>query len=480
MKKSLFRLFSMIIVLSGILLDVNTKASAIVNLNKLSNEAVEVNDNNGVSALGDSEENREDNEDRDIGINDIDFRLLKGKEDDKCIKQPEAGKRIKIIEKEDVLKIIDEKDGWYIVDIDKRLYWCKSADIIKEEDRCKVKERKVLHEVSEVTEYKKGQVLNVVNVCNNYYKIKTSDGYYGWINSKFTYKDKGLVMSLKDAAVYHTAELSPMNKIKSLKCDEVIEKIDERKDYYLILSEGRMSWCRKDKVQILNDGYYKLRAKENIEIYEAGSSYTYRKGEKITVCDGSCFNAIKVKTPKGSYGWILRDNVTYDKNRNLVAAKDAKVYYTGNEQENTPKKDGIKLADTAKREAGYKEEGNNETKYGRWYGFNAEWCAIFVSWCAYNSGINENIIPKHSYCMDGVNNFVQNKCWYSPSQYKPKTGDIVYFYEGGGINHIGIVETVNDSSVITIEGNMSDRVLEVKHNLNDSAIAGYASPIYEK
>ena len=41
-----------------------------------------------------------------------------------------------------------------------------------------------------------------------------------------------------------------------------------------------------------------------------------------------------------------------------------------------------KIVQIAQKEVGYKEQGNNITKYGEWYGMQDEWCNIFTSWCA--------------------------------------------------------------------------------------------------
>ncbi len=44
---------------------------------------------------------------------------------------------------------------------------------------------------------------------------------------------------------------------------------------------------------------------------------------------------------------------------------------------------------------GFKEKnGNNMTPYGKWYGLNGEpWCAMFVSWSAYQAGILKTVVP---------------------------------------------------------------------------------------
>ncbi|HBP25391.1 MAG TPA: hypothetical protein DD618_00340, partial [Acholeplasmatales bacterium] len=61
-----------------------------------------------------------------------------------------------------------------------------------------------------------------------------------------------------------------------------------------------------------------------------------------------------------------------------------------------------RLVETALSQEGYVEGPNNDTKYGDWYGLsNAEWCAMFVSWCANQSGITTTIIPKYASCSLG-------------------------------------------------------------------------------
>ena len=67
------------------------------------------------------------------------------------------------------------------------------------------------------------------------------------------------------------------------------------------------------------------------------------------------------------------------------------MYYSGN----------ILVIEIAKNEIGNK----GGEKYWRWYSFNqrVNWCAIFLSWCANESGTINNTIPRFSLCTDGVN-----------------------------------------------------------------------------
>ena len=126
-----------------------------------------------------------------------------------------------------------------------------------------------------------------------------------------------------------------------------------------------------------------------------------------------------------------------------------------------------------------KEIGNKGgEKYWRWYGFNQRenWCAIFVSWCANESGIINNTIPKFSLCTDGVKWYKDHNKWENKS-YIPQTGDIIFFdWNGDGhVQHVGIVEKVENDKVYTIEGNSNDEVRNKSYSLNNKSIYGYGS-----
>ena len=87
-----------------------------------------------------------------------------------------------------------------------------------------------------------------------------------------------------------------------------------------------------------------------------------------------------------------------------------------------------KIVQIAQKEVGYKEQGNNITKYGEWYGMQDEWCNIFVSWCANQAGISENIIPKLAY-VPSTANWFDAKGQYKNSKafggnYTPQAGQL--------------------------------------------------------
>jgi uncharacterized protein YgiM (DUF1202 family) len=136
-----------------------------------------------------------------------------------------------------------------------------------------------------------------------------------------------------------------------------------------------------------------------------------------------------------------------------------------------------RLLEIARNEIGYVEGDNNYTKYGEWYGSpNTEWCAMFVSWCANQAGIATSIIPCHASCGAGISWFKANGVWHDAySGYNPQVGDLIYWTYG----HVGIVESVSDTQITTIEGNTTDAVRRRTYSINDSYFAGFASPQYQ-
>jgi len=121
--------------------------------------------------------------------------------------------------------------------------------------------------------------------------------------------------------------------------------------------------------------------------------------------------------------------------------------------------------------------------YWSWYGFNSrvEWCACFVSWVANQAGyIESNIIPKFAGCQNGIDWFKAMGQWKEKG-YIPREGDIIFFdWEvDGNVNHVGIVEKVENGKVYTVEGNSTDDMCRQKeYDINSKYIFGYGTPAY--
>ena len=129
-------------------------------------------------------------------------------------------------------------------------------------------------------------------------------------------------------------------------------------------------------------------------------------------------------------------------------------------------------------EVALSQEGNNGGEiYWKWYGFEEykPWCACFVSWCADQCGyIDAGIIPKFAKCSEGAKWF-QDRGQFESAGYTPKPGDLIFFEwgDGGDFDHVGIVVSVENGFVNTIEGNSSNKVQRGRYLIGDSRIYGY-------
>ena len=128
------------------------------------------------------------------------------------------------------------------------------------------------------------------------------------------------------------------------------------------------------------------------------------------------------------------------------------------------------------------QEGNGGDTYWSWYGFSSreEWCACFVSWCADQCGyIEAGVIPKFSLCSAGMEWF-ESRGQFMDGSYVPATGDLVFFDWGndGSIDHVGIVESVVDGNIYTVEGNSGDKVARRSYPIGYGQIVGYGVPAY--
>lgn len=130
------------------------------------------------------------------------------------------------------------------------------------------------------------------------------------------------------------------------------------------------------------------------------------------------------------------------------------------------------LIDIASKEIGYKEQGNNNTKYGKYTGTNGmAWCHAFVSWCAHQAGVGTSIVPKTASTTVGMSWFKNKGRFKYKGKYTPKRNDLVYFKTGA--SHVGIVEYVSGNTLHTIEGNTSDKVARRTYPLSYRTITGY-------
>ncbi|SEF45634.1 CHAP domain-containing protein [Thermomonospora echinospora] len=150
----------------------------------------------------------------------------------------------------------------------------------------------------------------------------------------------------------------------------------------------------------------------------------------------------------------------------------------------------------AESQVGTTEDDLGKSKFGRWYastqraketlerdegGYDtsvyegAAWCAMFLAWAAQQAGTDA--LGADPYTVTYAQSFKDQGRWGT----QPKPGAIVFFdWSGGdtigGIDHVGMVtEVLDDGTVKTVEGNISDSVVS---KIRSSNIVGYGYPDY--
>ena len=116
--------------------------------------------------------------------------------------------------------------------------------------------------------------------------------------------------------------------------------------------------------------------------------------------------------------------------------------------------------------------------------YSDDWCDIFVTTVFQQAGLS-SLIGRECGVQRHIGIMQQKGIWQG--KVLPKAGDVITFdWDGGGFaDHIGIVESVKDGIVTTIEGNSSPytssgntKVNRKTYNWNASYIKGYARPNY--
>lgn len=162
-----------------------------------------------------------------------------------------------------------------------------------------------------------------------------------------------------------------------------------------------------------------------------------------------------------------------------------------------------KILSIARAEIGTAEKGNsNQVKYNHaYYGSNVSgsqypWCCAFVWWVFNQAGASHIFYTNNAY---DESHRLRHRTAYCPTlknyhqslghnfgkNETPQPGDIVFFNWDGGTTpqHVGIVESVSGSNVITIEGNTSSSDntnggCVQRRTRQKSCIVGYSRPEY--
>lgn len=166
----------------------------------------------------------------------------------------------------------------------------------------------------------------------------------------------------------------------------------------------------------------------------------------------------------------------------------------------------------AQSQVGYKETGNNHTKYAQYFDTpkskggpypwfngkkqNTPWCSIFVNWdivMVLATGDNKVLkdpdavriwlgypSPANN-CAAGCPymwGYLVKKGW-QVSKTAGRPGDIIFFNTTSKCGHVGLIEKVDNGNYYTIEGNKSNMVKRCSYTKSSSSIYGIISPNYE-
>lgn len=116
--------------------------------------------------------------------------------------------------------------------------------------------------------------------------------------------------------------------------------------------------------------------------------------------------------------------------------------------------------------------------------YTDSWCATFVSAVAIQCDLT-NIIPTECGCQRQIELFKNLDRWEEDDNYLPSPGDIIYYSTGGSkesgdnegwSDHVGIVVSVEGTTITTIEGNYGDKVTYRTIEVGYPLIRGYALP----
>ena len=114
-----------------------------------------------------------------------------------------------------------------------------------------------------------------------------------------------------------------------------------------------------------------------------------------------------------------------------------------------------------------------------------DWCDIFVTTVFQREGLS-GLIGRECGVERHIQIFKRLGIWNEDGSSTPKAGDIITFNwdqnsqpNNGFADHIGIVESVSNGFIHTIEGNSNDQVRRKTYRIGHGNIRGFASPRYQ-
>ena len=114
-----------------------------------------------------------------------------------------------------------------------------------------------------------------------------------------------------------------------------------------------------------------------------------------------------------------------------------------------------------------------------------DWCDIFVTTVFQREGLS-GLIGRECGVERHIQIFKRLGIWNENGAATPKAGDVITFNwdqdnqpNNGFADHIGIVESVSNGIIHTIEGNSNDQVRRKTYRIGHGNIRGFASPRYQ-
>ena len=125
--------------------------------------------------------------------------------------------------------------------------------------------------------------------------------------------------------------------------------------------------------------------------------------------------------------------------------------------------------------SGNSSSSANYTEYGRWFGQQSNWCAIFISWCANQAGISTSVVKKNAVASGNSCQFGEKK--YSFGSRNPQPGDILYVQNDSDSSgdHVGLAYKVDDTYIYAVEGNFGNKVATIKYYKDTGRQTYYSS-----
>ena len=114
-----------------------------------------------------------------------------------------------------------------------------------------------------------------------------------------------------------------------------------------------------------------------------------------------------------------------------------------------------------------------------------DWCDVFVTTIFQREGLSD-LVGRECGVERHIQIFKRLGIWNEDGGSTPKAGDIITFNwdqdsqpNNGFADHIGIVESVSNGVIHTIEGNSNDQVCRKTYRIGHGNIRGFASPRYQ-